>query len=105
MVLGAGSIGSVNLLVPNSAIIHTVVRSLRGYLHRKKFTKISVAPLIAFVRITAFAADVTGAWSGEAKGPNREPFQLAFRFIQQGKKLTGTVTGPEGLAFLPRASS
>jgi hypothetical protein len=62
----------------------------------KKTLYLSVAILIVFSAVAAFAADVTGAWSGEAKGPNGESFQLTFNFKQDGGKLTGTVTGPQG---------
>jgi hypothetical protein len=51
---------------------------------------------VASSAITAFTADVTGAWSGEAKGPNGESFQPAFSFKPDDTKLTGTVTGPQG---------
>lgn len=51
---------------------------------------------MAFSAVKAFAADVTGGWSGEAKRPNGERFQLTFTFKQDGTKLTGTVTGPQG---------
>ena len=44
----------------------------------------------------ALAADVTGAWTGQVQGPNGEGFQLTFTFKQDGAKLTGTVTGPQG---------
>jgi hypothetical protein len=44
----------------------------------------------------ALAADVTGAWTGQAPGPNGEGFQLTFTFKQDGAKLTGTVAGPGG---------
>lgn len=52
-----------------------------------------------FLLLTAtlmFAADVTGTWNGEAKGPNGDGFALTFKFKQDGAKLTGTVTGPGG---------
>ena len=54
------------------------------------------AVMIALGSIAAFAADVTGAWSGEMNGPNGEGFQLSFTFKQSGTKLTGTVAGPQG---------
>jgi len=62
----------------------------------KRALCVSVAILIVFSAVAAFAADVTGAWSGESKGPNGESFQLTFNFKQDGAKLTGTVTGPQG---------
>ena len=55
-----------------------------------------VFALIVFSAVAAFAADVTGAWTGNAKGPNGEDFALTFNFKQDGAKLTGTVTGPQG---------
>ena len=62
----------------------------------KKALCIAAALLIVFSTVAAFAADVSGAWSGEAKGPNGESFPLTFNFKQDGAKLTGTVTGPQG---------
>jgi hypothetical protein len=44
----------------------------------------------AFAAASAFAADVTGAWSGDAG-----QFQLTFNFKQDGTKLTGSVQGPQ----------
>ncbi len=52
--------------------------------------------LMTFTTITAFAADVTGTWTGEMKGPNGDPFQITFTFSQDGAKLAGTVLGPQG---------
>jgi hypothetical protein len=62
----------------------------------KKGLYLSFAVLIVFSAVAAFAADVTGSWSGEAKVPNGESFQLTFNFKQDGATLTGTVTGPQG---------
>jgi hypothetical protein len=45
---------------------------------------------------TAWAADVTGTWTAEAKAPDGSTFQLTFTFKQDGAKLTGTVQGPMG---------
>jgi hypothetical protein len=44
---------------------------------------------------TAMAADVTGTWTGEAKGPDGSSFQLTFTFKQDGNMLTGTVQLPQ----------
>jgi hypothetical protein len=44
---------------------------------------------------TAMAADVTGTWTGEAKGPDGSSFQLTFTFKQDGAALTGTVQLPQ----------
>jgi hypothetical protein len=54
------------------------------------------ALLVLLSTTLVFAADVTGAWKGEAKGPNGDGFPLTFTFKQDGAKLMGTVTGPGG---------
>ena len=43
----------------------------------------------------ALAADVTGTWTGETKGPDGSSFQLTFTFKQDGNTLTGTVQVPQ----------
>jgi len=49
---------------------------------------------IAFAGLL-FAADVTGTWTGTMTfGDNQVPLTYAFK--QDGAKLTGTVTGPNG---------
>jgi len=53
------------------------------------------ALLMALSTVTAFAADVTGTWTGEMGGGNGG-FQISFTFKQDGPKLTGTVQGPQG---------
>ena len=62
----------------------------------KKLLYVCAALTLAFCAATAFAADVTGAWSGDIVGPNGDSFHLSFTFKQDGGKLTGTVTGPQG---------
>src|SRR3954453_11852896 len=54
------------------------------------------AILMAISAVAAFAADVTGTWSGQMAGPNGDGFQIAFTFKQEGAKLTGSVAGPGG---------
>ena len=61
----------------------------------KKTLCLSVFAIIIFSAVAAFAADVTGAWTGTASGGGGD-FQLTFNFKQDGAKLTGTVTGPQG---------
>ena len=51
---------------------------------------------MAFTTLTALAADVTGTWTGDMKGPNGDAFSITFTFKQDGAKLTGTVQGPQG---------
>ena len=57
---------------------------------------ILTAMLMALVSVAAWAADVTGKWTGQMAGPNGEGFALTFNFKQDGSKLTGNVQGPQG---------
>jgi opacity protein-like surface antigen len=53
------------------------------------------AVLLAVLAGAALAADITGNWSGSmSMGDNQIP--LSYTFKQDGEKLTGTVTGPQG---------
>ena len=52
--------------------------------------------LLVLSTVMAFAADITGAWTGQMGGPNGDGFQISFTFKQDGAKLTGTVAGPQG---------
>jgi hypothetical protein len=51
---------------------------------------------MAFSAVTVFAADVTGAWTGDMKSPDGNSFRISFTFKQDGAKLTGTIAGPQG---------
>ena len=62
----------------------------------KTRTYIGSALLVILTATLMFAADVTGAWKGEVKGPDGNSLQLTFNFKQDGAKLTGTITGPGG---------
>jgi hypothetical protein len=42
------------------------------------------------------ATDLTGKWTADMKMPDGNSFALTFDFKQDGTKLTGTVTGPQG---------
>jgi hypothetical protein len=44
----------------------------------------------------AFAADVTGKWAGDVPGRGGEAAPSTFTFKQEGDKLTGSMTGPQG---------
>jgi hypothetical protein len=61
----------------------------------KRLVLICAALMVAFTAAMAFAPDITGAWSGAMATPNGD-FQISFTFKQDGAKLTGTVTGPQG---------
>lgn len=53
------------------------------------------AVLLAVLAGAAVAADITGNWTGSmSMGDNQ--FTLTYNFKQDGEKLTGTVTGPQG---------
>jgi hypothetical protein len=45
--------------------------------------------MMAFTAASAFAADVTGTWTGKMAGPNGDGFQITFTFKVDGPKLTG----------------
>ena len=62
----------------------------------KKFLCVCAALILAFTAASAFAADVTGTWTGKMAGPNGDGFQITFTFKVDGPKLTGTITGPQG---------
>jgi len=62
---------------------------------KKRLMPVRVAALVAFATAAAWAADVTGKWSGQMSGPNGE-MTLTANFKQSGTKLTGTMEGPGG---------
>jgi hypothetical protein len=61
----------------------------------KRLVCVSAAILLMLSATAMFAADVTGSWTGSVSTPNGD-FKLTFAFKQDGAKLTGTVTGPQG---------
>jgi hypothetical protein len=61
-------------------------------------TLFATAVLCAIFAGAALAADISGNWSGTMQmGDN--PFTLTYAFKQDGEKLTGTVTTPQGQAL------
>jgi opacity protein-like surface antigen len=56
------------------------------------------AALVALLCTSAaLAADATGKWTGQMKGPDGSgDFEISFTFKRDGAKLTGTVQGPQG---------
>ena len=54
-----------------------------------------VAALL-LVAVSAFAADVDGKWSGSVSTPGGD-FPVAFTFKADGAKLTGSMTGMDGM--------
>ena len=62
----------------------------------KKFLIACTAMAIVLTAATAFAADLTGKWSGEMPGQNGDTFHISYTFKQDGAKLTGSVKSPRG---------
>jgi len=44
----------------------------------------------------AFGADVTGKWVGDMPGRGGDTTSTTFTFKQDGEKLSGSMTGPQG---------
>lgn len=67
----------------------------------KRLLCMCAALMLALGTLTAHAAtDVTGSWTGDMKSPDGgDGFTLSFTFKQDGAKLTGTITGPQGDPF------
>ncbi|HEY2384287.1 MAG TPA: hypothetical protein VGK48_24190 [Terriglobia bacterium] len=60
-------------------------------------TKIIASVLIALVLgVTAYAADVDGAWTGSVQSPQGE-FPISFTFKADGAMLTGSTSGFDGM--------
>jgi hypothetical protein len=62
----------------------------------QKLMRMGAAMLVVLCATMVFAADVTGTWATEMKTPDGNSFSLSFTFKQDGAKLTGSVTGPQG---------
>jgi len=56
----------------------------------------TTAAAAAALATTAFAADVTGKWSGEVKLPNGNALPFVANLNQQGAAVTGTLEGING---------
>ena len=55
----------------------------------------ATAVLCAIFAGAALAADISGNWSGNLQAGS-DPIALTFTFKQDGEKLTGSVTSPQG---------
>src|ERR1700733_11161678 len=62
----------------------------------RKLLCVCAALAMTLSAATAMAADVTGSWTADVKGPDGSSFQLTFTFKQDGNTLTGTVLGAGG---------
>jgi hypothetical protein len=62
-------------------------------MQRRNFALLTL--LFALLAAAAWAADITGTWVGSMANGNND-FSLTYTFKQDGDKLSGTVTGPQG---------
>jgi hypothetical protein len=51
---------------------------------------------LAVLTALAFAADISGKWTGDMPGRGGDTTPTTFNFKADGDKLTGTMTGPQG---------
>lgn len=56
----------------------------------------AVAIAVAVLAVVVQAADVTGKWTGQVPTRDGGTRESTFNFKQDGEKLTGTMTGPQG---------
>ncbi len=56
----------------------------------------AVAVAVAVLAVVVQAADVTGKWTGQVPTRDGGTREATFNFKQDGEKLTGTMTGPQG---------
>jgi hypothetical protein len=56
----------------------------------------AVAVAVAIIAAVLQAADVTGKWMGQVPTRDGGTRESTFTFKQDGEKLTGTMTGPQG---------
>jgi opacity protein-like surface antigen len=56
----------------------------------------AVAVAVAILAAVVQAADVTGKWTGQVPTRDGGTRESTFNFKQDGEKLTGTMTGPQG---------
>lgn len=52
--------------------------------------------LMLSARPVLAASDISGRWTAQVLDVYGKPFVLTFEFKQEGTKLTGTLTGPQG---------
>jgi hypothetical protein len=62
-------------------------------MYRRNFALITI--LFAWGGVAAWAADITGTWTGSMDHGNGD-VSLTYNFKQDGDKLSGTVIGPQG---------
>jgi hypothetical protein len=56
----------------------------------------AVTIAVAILAVVVQAADVTGKWAGQVPARDGATRDATFTFKQDGEKLTGTMSGPQG---------
>lgn len=56
----------------------------------------AVAVAVAMFAVAVQAADVTGKWTGQVPARDGATREATFTLKQDGEKLTGSMTGPQG---------
>jgi opacity protein-like surface antigen len=69
---------------------------MEKYIMRVKRMMAAVAVAVATLAVVVQAADVTGKWTGAVPTRDGGTRDATFNFKQDGEKLTGTMTGPQG---------
>jgi len=62
----------------------------------RRRSAIFVFVAVAWFAMAAWADDISGTWTGSISGPDGNSFALTYSFKQDGEKLSGSVTGPQG---------
>jgi hypothetical protein len=65
-------------------------------LHAMRRAMLILCAVLLALAGAAFAADVSGKWTGDVSGPDGGSMTITYNFKQDGAKLTGTVEGPAG---------
>jgi len=60
-----------------------------------KFLCCCATLLLSLTAATSFAADLTGAWTGDFEIPNGDSYHLSLTLKQEGAKLSGIVRGAQ----------
>lgn len=63
---------------------------------RYTLSMLTTLALVAFVSVSAYAADVTGKWTAQVPGRDGQTREQTFTFKVDGEALTGTVSGMPG---------
>ncbi len=62
----------------------------------KKLLSLVAGLVLTLSAVNAVAADISGQWTSEMVIPDGPAISLTFNLKQDGSKLTGNLTGPDG---------